>query len=188
MSEKKDKRWRSFATICYPESCPDNFIQLLQDEHIPFFVSPLHDSDVTDDGVLKKAHYHVLVIFDGNKSFEQLDKIRSLIGGVGMEFPRSNKGYARYLCHLDDKDKAQYSVSDVVANMLDYYSYCTNPDDKYQTTCDIMDFIDANNMTSYSDLLRFCRRENMMWFRHLCDTHSYVIKEYQKSLAFSNKK
>ena len=76
MSEKKkkDNRNRNWTFIVYPESAPENWYQILQDKMLNFAVSPLHDVDIleSETGEVKKAHYHVLLCFSGNKSFEQI--------------------------------------------------------------------------------------------------------------------
>ena len=49
----------------YPESAPENWREILADLHIPVLISPLHDKDVTPDGEIKKAHYHVIIMYGG---------------------------------------------------------------------------------------------------------------------------
>ena len=44
------KRFRNYATVVYPESAPENWQEILSDQIIPAFISPLHDSDVNPDG------------------------------------------------------------------------------------------------------------------------------------------
>lgn len=47
-------------------------------------------------------------MFDGVKTIEQAKDLFEQIGGVGCEKVNSIRGYARYLCHLDNPEKAQY--------------------------------------------------------------------------------
>ena len=35
-------RTRNYATVIYPESAPDNWMQILSESKIPMFISPLH--------------------------------------------------------------------------------------------------------------------------------------------------
>ena len=101
MSEKKsiDKRSRNFATVVYPESAPNDWQEILSSHFVPSFVSPLHDKDKNPTGEDKKPHYHVVVMFEGKKSDEQVKEVFDSIGGVGLEKVQSIRGYARYLCH-----------------------------------------------------------------------------------------
>ena len=92
-NEKKDFRSRNFATMVYPESAPDGWTDILQNLSVPCFVAPLHDSDVDDDGVIKKAHYHVLMKFEGKKSLDNVRELCKKFGGVGCEAVQSARGY-----------------------------------------------------------------------------------------------
>ena len=77
--------------------------------HVAALISPLHDKDTNPSGEPKKPHYHVLLMFEGVKDYEtQVKPIFAEIGGVGREMVNSARGYARYLCHLDNPEKAQY--------------------------------------------------------------------------------
>lgn len=100
-------RTRSYACVLYPESAPENWRDILSDFHIPCLISPLHDKDVNPTGEKKKAHYHVLLLFDSVKSETQAREIFEAFGGVGCEKVNSVRGYARYLCHLDNPEKVQ---------------------------------------------------------------------------------
>ena len=110
-----DDRKRDYACVVYPDSAKKDWISIIADLKVPVFISPLHDQDVNPDGELKKPHYHVMFMFEGKKSEDQFDFIKSLFGGVGNELILSRKGYARYLCHLDNPEKAQYHISEVIS-------------------------------------------------------------------------
>ena len=191
-TEKKttvDGRARNFATVVYPESAPENWQQILAEQFIPAFISPLHDKDVNPTGEPKKPHYHVIVMFDGKKSEDQVRGIFALIGGVGCEVVKSSRGYSRYLCHLDNPEKVQYSPDDVRQLCgADYSSTIGIAIDKYKAIDEIMDFIDLHNITSYRNLLQYCRKERRDWFRVLCDNGTYVVLEYLKSAQWSEQK
>ena len=104
MKEKNSRRTRNFATVVYPESSILNWREVLQEQFVPCFISPLHDQDVNPTGEAKKPHYHVLIMFDSVKTVEQARDIFLKIGGVGCEIVNSLRGYARYLCHLDNPE------------------------------------------------------------------------------------
>lgn len=188
MSEKsiKKSRTRNFATVVYPESSPDNWQELLAEQFIPAFISPLHNKDVNATGEPKKAHYHVILMFDSVKTIEQAKEVFELIGGVGCEKVNSIRGYARYLCHLDNPDKAQYNQSDVRSMCgADYHSVIGLVTDKYKAIGEMIDYCIENNVQSYSNLLEYCRMERFDWFRVLCDNGTIVMKEYLKSRSWS---
>ncbi len=177
-----DERKRVFATLVYLDSAPSDWRTTLSELCVPCFISPLHDQDINPDGSQKKPHYHVMLMFDGKKSDKQIKEIWSLIGGVGEEIILSTRGYARYLCHLDNPEKAQYDPDQVVMyGGADYFGIIGLPIDKYKAIGEMMDFCADNDVYSYAQLLTWCRNNRFDWFRILCDSGTYVIKEYLKS-------
>lgn len=175
-------RTRNFATVVYPESAPVDWVDILTSQFIPSFISPLHDKDINPGGESKKPHYHVILMFDSVKTVDQAKTIFDLIGGVGCEVVNSIRGYARYLCHLDNPEKHRYNPEDVKSlSGADYYSCCNLAIDRYKVIQDILDYCELYNVISYRELLMYCRTERFDWFRVLCDNGTYVIKEYLKS-------
>lgn len=182
-------RTRNFATVVYPESAPENWQEILVEQFVPAFISPLHDKDVNPNGEPKKEHYHVIIMFEGVKTSEQARAIFELIGGVGCEVVQSLRGYARYLCHLDNPDKAQYSAENVRSLCgADYPGTIGLVTDKYKAIGEMIDFCEWNDIVSYRDLLVYCRMERQDWFRVLCDNGTVVVKEYLKSRQWTIQK
>lgn len=191
MQEKntsKATRTRNYATVVYPESAPENWQAILNEHMVPAFISPLHDSDVDPLNQPKKPHYHVVIMFDGPKTREQAQEIFKSINGVGVEVIQSIRGYARYLCHLDNPEKAQYRQEDVRCLCgADYSTTIGLPTDKYKAIGEMIDWCIEFNVYSYSDLLQYARNERFDWFRVLCDNGTVVIKEFLKSLEWTNR-
>lgn len=180
----KELRPRNHATIVYPDSAPDDWLEKLSSLAVPCFVSPLHDKDFNGDEP-KKPHYHVMLMFDGKKSEAQVSQIFDSIGGVGRPTVHSIRGYARYLCHLDDPSKALYDINEVISfGGADYFNIISLPSDKYATIGDMMDYCDTHSITSYAELLRYARDFKNDWFRVLCDSGTLVIKEFLKSKSW----
>ena len=192
MVEKKDKqasgkgRTRNYATVVYPESAPADWQEILAAQFVPAFISPLHDKDVNPTGEPKKPHYHVMVMFDSVKYSEQASELFKAIGGVGVEHVQSQRGYARYLCHLDNPEKTQYSAEEVRQLCgADYPGTIGLVTDKYKAISEMIDFCKAMNIVSYSELLEYSRDNRFEWFRVLCDNGTVVIKEYLKSRTWT---
>lgn len=189
MAEKKTSgrgRTRNFATVVYPDSAPENWQEILSEQFVPAFISPLHDKDTNPTGEAKKPHWHVVLMFDGVKTIEQAVDVFNLIGGVGCEKINSIRGYARYLCHLDNPEKAQYSQEDVRSLCgADYVHTIGLVTDKYKAIGEMIDFCEVNGIVSYSELLKYCRMERFDWFRVLCDNGTVVMKEYLKSKGWT---
>lgn len=177
-------RTRNFACVVYPESAPEAWQSVLQEQFVPAFISPLHCDDINPGGEVKKPHHHVMIMFDGVKTNEQAKVIFDMIGGVGCERVNSIRGYARYLCHLDNPEKAQYDVNEVKCLCgTDYMDTIGLPVDKYRAISDMVDFIEENDIDNYITLLEMVREERFDWFRILCDNGTFVIKEAIKSRA-----
>lgn len=190
MSDKKASgkgRTRNFATVVYPDSAPEDWDGILSDQFVPAFISPLHDRDLNPTGEPKKPHYHVMIMYEGVKTREQASELFSKIGGVGCEVVQSNRGYARYLCHLDNPEKAQYDPESVRSLCgADYNGTIGLVTDKYKAIGEMIDYCKEYNIYSYSDLLEYCRMERFDWFRVLCDNGTVVMKEYLKSRSWTN--
>lgn len=179
-------RTRNFATVIYPESAPENWQDILSEQKVPAFISPLHDKDTNPFGEAKKPHYHVVVMYEGVKTMEQAEDLFNQIGGVGNEKVQSIRGYARYLCHLDNPEKYQYNQEDVrCLGGADYVSTIGLALDKYKAIGEMIDYCIENKLTSYAALLNYCRKERFDWFRVLCDNGTVVMKEFLKSYKWS---
>ena len=183
-----DNRVRNFACVVYPDSAPSDWLDIIAESKIPVMVSPLHDKDVNPSRLPngepepKKPHYHVITCYDNKKTIEQARSFFESFGGVGCEVVSSLRGYARYLCHLDNPEKAQYSVDDVKAfGGADFVSAIGLPTDKYKAIGEMMDWCASENVVSYAELLMHARTCHSDWFRVLCDNGTMVMMEFLKS-------
>lgn len=187
MSDRKSsvRRTRNFATVVYPESAPENWINILSEQFIPAFISPVHNLDCDDMGNIKKPHYHVLIMFDSVKTIEQATEVFNIIGGVGCEIVQSIRGYARYLCHLDNDDKTRYDISNVVSlSGANYNSVISLISDRYVVLGDIQDFCDRYDVSSFYMLAKYARKNKPDWYKVVCD-NSIFFREYLKSRHWS---
>ena len=181
-----EKRNRNFATVVYPDSAPDNWIDILSDFHIPSFVSPLHQFDVNPSGDVKKAHFHVLVMFEGVKSISQVKDLFSTFGGVGCEIVNSIRGMARYLCHMDNPEKFQYNSVEVKSlGGADYASVVELETDRVKLIADMQEWCKVNGCVSLSELYDYSRIHNYDWFRALATHCNNVMAAYLKSLKWT---
>lgn len=179
-------RTRNYAAVVYPDSAPVNWIDVLKDQFVPAFISPIHDKDLNPTGEPKKPHYHVILAYDTVKTKEQAQSIFTTIGAVGCEVIQSLRGYARYLCHLDNPEKFQYPPEQVLSLCgADYTSAIGLVTDKYKAIGEMIDFCEQNGIESYSELLVYCRQNRFEWFRVLCDNGTVVMREYLKSKSWT---
>lgn len=180
-------RTRNFATIVYPDSAPSDWLEILEQTFVPCFISPLHDKDLNQkaEKELKKAHYHVIVMFDSVKTNEQAKELFDKINAVGCERVASLRGYARYLIHMDNPEKAQYNATDIKQlGGADWHKAIATTNDKYTAIREMCSFCIESGITSYAELFEYSMLNREDWFRVLCDSATVVIKEYLKSKAW----
>lgn len=122
--ETEDRR-RAWRMIFYTESLPKDWRAYLTDDLMwRWACSPLHDSDKwsADDeekdashvaGTLKKAHYHIVAIFSGKKSFSQINAVCQKLGQP-IPMPCDNPSAAvQYFVHKNDAGKFQYNPAEI---------------------------------------------------------------------------
>lgn len=185
--KKHDDRDRVFATIIYPESLPSDWLERLKATMWKGFVSPLHDNDMNADGTPKKPHYHVLIMFGGNSKKNYDTQIKPVFdkvfenGYAGRELIISANGYARYLCHIDNPEKAQYSKSDVISfGGADYITTINCIEDNNRVQKEIISFIEENNVLYFHHLVQYCIANNEEWYQFL-SKNCYFTREYLKA-------
>ena len=88
----------------------------MDEHHIEWAESPLHEFDTNPTGELKKPHWHIVLSFTGPKSYEQVVSILEPLNCPIPQRCHALKGAVRYFAHLDNPDKFQYSIDQIVAH------------------------------------------------------------------------
>lgn len=177
----KSGRTRNYATIMYLDSAPDNWKEIISDWMIPVFVSPYHDNDINPNGTQKQPHYHIQVMFDSVKTVAQAKELFSTINGRGVEVLNSTRAYARYLCHLDHPDKAQYNPKDVLSFCgADYFGIISLSSDRYTVVREMQQFCIDYDVRNFAVLSRYASLFNENWHRALTDNCSYIMERFLK--------
>ena len=184
-SSSADGRARIWAAVVYPESAPDNWRDILDAEHLEWAESPLHDQDVNPGtGELKKPHWHLVLAFEGKKSYEQVCDILRPLNGPIPQRCHALKGAVRYFAHLDNPEKAQYSVNQIVGHGGFDVAAALAPTSaqRYILIAEMQDWVKAEGITEIQDLMDFARKERSEdWFPLLCDSCAFVMGSYIKS-------
>lgn len=181
----KETRKRNWVFVVYPESAPPDWVSRIRDMLVPGWISPLHCDDVNPDGEPKKPHYHVLLTFKGLKSFEQVKEITDALNATRPEVCKDIRAYARYLCHLDNPEKAQYEPSEVVSlGGADYLEKIKSAADTDTAVSEMMDWCIEQGCYSFFRLSEYARRERTDWFRVLSSSRTVFLTAWLKSMQW----
>lgn len=177
-------RTRNWSAVLYPESAPGNWREVIEELHIEWVESPLHEFDSNADGELKKAHWHLLLMFGGVKSFEQVCEVLKPLNCPSPQRCHNAKAMIRYMAHLDNPDKYQYSVGDIKAHGGVDLAELLRPSssERYSILRDMCDYIRNNGVTEFSDFVYYAMTEHYDdWFPFLADNSAYFIGQVIKS-------
>lgn len=188
MKEKKartiDERTRNWTFLVYPESAPENWRDILDDEHIQWVESPLHDKDDNANGEQKKPHWHILLLFEGNKSYEQVKELTDKLHATIPQKCASAKGLVRYMAHLDNPEKVQYDKGAIIGHGgVDVAEYLKpTSSSRYQLIGEMRKWVNESNCVEFCDLFDYAAEEHFDdWFPLLCDNSAYIMGEFIKS-------
>ena len=170
-SKQKNRNW---CAIVYPESAPDDWMDQLRDLHLPFAVSPLHDKDQNDDFDPKKAHYHIIVCFEGPTTYKNANRcIQRITNGPIVKVCHSVRGSYRYFTHMDDPHKFQYS-SDEIKCFNDFEVAVTASDEDIIKKA-IFYIILVNRIQEYAELMLVLEHDFGYEFAQVARrNHSYI--------------
>lgn len=194
MSDDRRKVW---AAVLYEESAPSNWRDVLERTHVAIAVSPLHDKDVWSEdedghvaGEMKKPHWHIVFYFESLKSPNQVLGIAKELGLRYVEPVESPKAYNRYLCHLDNPNKARYSLDDVLrlnGAQCDMSKPKPTSDEQKAVRDEILSFIEQNGVSEYYELVMYAYhqgKEDWSWY---IEHHTQYLNGLLKSKRHSGK-
>lgn len=146
---------RNWAFIVYPESAPENWIELLGKTGLQVAISPLHDRDINPDGTEKKTHWHVIVIYSGPTSYNVVRELTEKLNAPNPQALEAVRGYFRYLTHKDNPEKVQYDEKDIKTlngfSILDFIELTRS--EVLKVKKDLVIMIRELSIIEYSDLL-----------------------------------
>lgn len=154
-SDKTKKKSRAWAFIAYPESMPENWLQILREFYLPIVISPLHNKDVDSFGEIKKSHYHVLVIFGNATTSSTVENISQSLNASLPISISSAWCYFKYMDHSEVDDKVLYSHSDFIFlnGLTEYDLKVLTKEEEKQLTFFVFDFIKENHIMNYFQLI-----------------------------------
>lgn len=187
-SSKNDVKKRHWAFVAYPESLPEDWVEMLKQSGLKVAISPLHDRDTNPTGEPKKPHYHVIVSYDGPTTFGNVDGLTKRLNQPIPQPLEQVRGYYRYLTHEDNPEKAQYDKADIRTlngfNILDFVEMTKSEVTKYIR--EIRRFICDNDITEYAALLDILDEGASIppeWFE-VAVTHTLLFTGYLRSRRY----
>lgn len=184
-----DQRNRNFTFVLYPESAPKNWKQILEDLAVPCFISPLHDKDViAETGEPKKPHWHILLMFGGKKSVDQVLEMIQPLNVHYVDIVNDIRGASRYLCHLDffdRSDKRLYDIAGVTSLCgADYNFVCSLPSDRRVAIAQMSEFLIHNDIKEFWDFYVYCYLNEPTWFYVITESDTNLFAKLLKSKHF----
>jgi hypothetical protein len=157
---------RDWTFIVYPESAPENWREIIDETHMRWVESPLHDKDSNEDGEVKKAHWHILLSSDGPITEKAVRQITDKLNCPAPRKVGSSKGLIRYMIHMDNPEKYQYPIDEIIGhNGADVASYFElTKTDKITAMKEIVSYIYENEVCNYADFLMYCIATSDEWF------------------------
>lgn len=191
----KETRSRNWTFLVYPDSekLDPHWRDTLSEMGLQVAISPLHDRDKNKDGTDKKPHFHCVLVFDSVKAREQVQEICRKIGtNEQCQRVLNLKGTMRYLCHMDDPQKAQYSRDDVqVIGGLDYDKSTMNDEDEDKNANgqigNIIRIVYDKGLYNFAELAEYLLCEEPDLFTYL-RKYAYFFGQYFKSKQFFTEK
>ena len=174
---------RNWATVVYPESAPENWIELLTLSGVQSAISPLHDKDINPDEHEKKPHWHVILTYGSPTTQNNVKGLCDRIGGVGQIALDSVRGYYRYLTHQDSPEKFQYDVKDIKTlngfSILDFIELTRTEIIKIKK--ELLVLINTENFFEYADFIDYLQDKGTDEFLDVGMSNTYFFDKYLTS-------
>ena len=183
--ELKNIKGRSWAFVCYPDSLPENWPEIIRNTGLPMAFSPLHNMDLDPTGEEKKAHYHVICYYENpttaNNVYEHVCKPLNATIPIKLE---SMRGMYRYHIHLDNPEKYQYDDRDrEFFNGFDVSSVSSlTATEEYKLLRELLQFIRDNRIVEYYDLLNQLTDNELFDLFEVACKKANVVTYYQCSI------
>lgn len=186
MSENiKNPRASKWTFLIYKDSTPSDYLEILNDTHIPFMLSPWHDKDIDHKtGKIKKAHRHGVLYFETLKSRSQVAEIlQPLNGPEYVEVVHSTVGMYDYFTHAETPSKEPYNIDDIQYGCgFDLSEFLALQDQTGQIN-EILTTIEDQNISEFYDLVKTIRGEDVNLLKLLA-SKSFFFSKYIDSVRY----
>lgn len=183
------QKGRYWACVCYPESLPTNWLEILQNSGLALAISPLHDKDVDPTGEPKKPHYHLLLCYDGPTTY---NNVKTLCDSLNSTIPikiESPRGMYRYHIHMDNPEKYQYDDRNrILMNGLDPANFNgLTETEQFKIKCELIQLIRDNKIYEYSNLIDYLKALELKDYLTVAMKNTLFFNSYLSSARNSIK-
>lgn len=159
--------YRNVEIILYDENILYDKLKILNKYKNIQWAYIMHDKDNV------KEHYHLRIFCEDKKSISAWAKLLK-VEKHEIEILIYKKLSIRYLVHLDNPEKYQYSFDNIISN-FELKSYLTNQSSETDDITLILSFIDTSGYISMYTLANYCL-SNHLWSSY---RRNYsIIREY----------
>lgn len=177
------KKDRKYLGVLYPDSESYSCDEVISELKLTFpeFAYILHDSDVDENGELKKPHIHWVARLRAART------LSAIANDVGVpenmiERCRNFDSAVRYLIHFNDPDKFQYPLESIVSTFpLNKFFR----DDEEEQAIKISEYVIDCRCTSMSSLVKWSlghgcwgtvRRAGTIWSSCIAENRLYDLR------------
>lgn len=171
----KAKYW---TFLVYEDSSPSNWQELLKDTNVALAISPIHDQDLTENGELKKSHYHVVLAFSNTTTYNNALEIAKSVGANIVKKVFSMNGIYEYLTHENEENKIHYNKNDIIKMNnfnLNEYDVATRKTEELNDFKLLLNIIISNNITTLSKLFEIISDSNNENLFKILKSNAYLI-------------
>ena len=192
MNNEKEVRTRNwFITINQNAECFADFKERIISINKLTFAYILHDKDIQTE-----PHYHCVLKYEDAKTFGMIQKH---FPGAHIESAESMYKCCRYLIHLDDPDKFQYSITEVV-DTQNLFGYFVQHDDHLKLDeLTLIENVENGTVTNIVDAIKLFGLKQVNLYRNTINEvlnfyigikenqYKTILKSYQEQLKILSK-
>lgn len=174
-AEVKNYKTRTYVLLLYPDTNDKHKKALALLRQGYNYLAIQHTEDTTEEGMPKGAHFHCLVKF---RQPRWLSAVSEELGVEPNLFRdcKSFDGYARYMLHLDNPEKAQYDFEALEGSLKDLAEKaCIGQETESERLERLLDLLDQQ--TEVLSMRKFVRLVCKAGLYADCRRAGYLMKQ-----------
>lgn len=153
IEEEIPKKYRCFEFVVYDESIHYKLDDIMFALHgFKYWAWIKHQPEEEE----KQVHYHIIIKLENATTIESISK-KTGVPVHKIQYVKNIRAMCRYLIHIDDSDKIQYSIDDVHVSKLFERKFKKNFQElksEEEIIQDIYFWIDNSHFDSYHEKLK----------------------------------